>query len=57
MKTLISNIVNPIIHRLGSMAGVALAAQGVASSDITVISAGIVALAGVIVDLIVRKVL
>lgn len=49
-------MLQPAIHRLGSVTATALASYGVASADIQVITAGPVAAAGVLVDLVVRKV-
>lgn len=48
-------LLKPTLHRLGTMAGGYLAALNVASDDINLIVAGVTALAGVAVDLILDR--
>jgi len=53
----LDGIVRPIAHRIGTAAGTWLAAQGVASGDVQVLVAAIPIVAGVIMDLVIRRVI
>lgn len=56
MKTLFDQIAKPIIQRIGTAVGSAVAAFGLSSAQVDGVEAAVVLLLGVAVDLATRKV-
>ena len=55
---LLDQLIRPMIHRLGTAAGVFLSAEGLISGDqAATVESGLVLIGGVALDLIIRKVL
>ena len=51
MRTIVDELLRPIVRRISSNLGTLLAALGVASGDITIVLAAVPVLIGLVVDL------
>ena len=54
---LINEILRPLSHRVGTLVGTFLTAQGIAQADISILLAALPVFVGVCLDLFVRRVL